>query len=235
MLNKNRLLVFVVTYNSSFRLKKILNKLEQLKKKIKFDILISDDCSKDDTLKYALPKKKILINIHKKNLGYGGNVKFCLDYAIKNNYAYAVMIHGDNQYDCRYIDRLYKMIIATNADAVTGSRMMNPSNALNGKMPIYKFFGNIILTKIFNFLFNTDFTDAHTGLWLYNILTIKSIGLKKLDNGYNFDNQLRIKFINSSKKIIEIPIKTYYRNEKSSFHIVYAIKFILELFKEKIK
>ena len=168
-------------------------------------------------------------------MGYGGNVKFCLEYAIKNNYNYAAMIHGDNQYDCKYIDRLFKKIKTTNADAVTGSRMMNLSSALNGKMPIYKFFGNIILTKVFNFLFNTNFTDAHTGLWLYNILTIKSIELKKLDNGYNFDNQLRIKLINLGKKIVEIPIKTYYRNEKSSFHIFYAIKFILELFKEKIK
>jgi len=235
MLNKNKLLVFIVTYNSSFRLKKILNKLEHLKKKIKFDVLISDDCSQDDTMNYAVKKKYILIHVHKKNMGYGGNVKFCLDYAIKNNYDYAVMIHGDNQYDCRYIDKLYKKINTSNADAVTGSRMMKPSNALNGKMPIYKFFGNIILTKIFNYLFNTNFTDAHTGLWIYNLLTVKFIGLKKLDNGFNFDNQLRMKLINLGKKIIEIPIKTYYRNERSSFHIIYAIKFILELFKEKIR
>ena len=58
MLNKNRLLVFVVTYNSSFRLKKKLNKLKYLKKKIKFDEIISDDSSKDDTLNYVVPKKK---------------------------------------------------------------------------------------------------------------------------------------------------------------------------------
>ena len=78
MMNSKKLLIFIVTYNSSFRLKHILKKLDKLKKKIKFDILISDDCSIDDTKSYFLKKnKKIFLNINKKNLGYGGNVKNC--------------------------------------------------------------------------------------------------------------------------------------------------------------
>ena len=143
------------------------------------------------------------------------------------------MIHGDNQYDARYIKDLYKNIKDSKVDAVTGSRMINPIDALGGKMPIYKLIGNLILTKIFNLLFSTNFTDAHTGLWLYNMATIKKMNIKNIDDGYNFDNQLRIKLIKQKKKIIEIPIKTYYRNEKSSFHIMYAIKFILDIIKQK--
>ena len=49
---KNKLLVFIVTYNSSFRLKIILNKLKKIRKHTSFDILISDDRSNDDTIKY---------------------------------------------------------------------------------------------------------------------------------------------------------------------------------------
>ena len=52
----------------------------------------------------------MIININKRNIGYGGNIKKCLYYAIKNNFSHAVMIHGDNQYDVRYITALYKKI-----------------------------------------------------------------------------------------------------------------------------
>ena len=66
---KNKLLVFIVTYNSSFRLKIILNKLKKIRSNINFDILVSDDCSNDDTIRY-LPtlNKRIFTNINKKNL-----------------------------------------------------------------------------------------------------------------------------------------------------------------------
>ncbi len=235
-MKSKKLLIFIVTYNSSFRLKKILKKLDNLKKKIFFDILISDDASTDDTLNFLpKPKKNIFININKKNLGYGGNVKKCLKFSLKKKYDYAVMIHGDNQYDAKYIYDLYNKVKSTNADAITGSRMKTPKDALNGKMPVYKWIGNFFLTFYFNLIFKTNFTDAHTGLWLYNLRKFDYKLINDIDENYNFDNQLRIKFIKNNKKITEIPIKTYYRNEKSSFHIIYALKFFIEISKNIFK
>lgn len=227
---KKKILIFIITYRSSFRLKLILEKIKKLKRIINYSILISDDCSDDDTIKYVPNKnKKITLNIKNKNLGYGANIKTCFNFAIKKKFNYAVMIHGDNQYDAKYIPKLYKIINKEKADAVTGSRMMELRSALNGKMPIYKFIGNLVLTKIFNFFFKTNFTDAHTGLWIYNVNTLKKINYRNLDSKFNFDNQLRIKFIKNNKKILEIPIKTYYRNEKSSVHLLYSIKFMFDI------
>ena len=228
-----KLLIFIVTYNSSFRLKLILKKIQKIKK-INYKILISDDCSNDDTSNYIPNQnKKIYININKSNLGYGENIKKCINFAIKKKFDYAVMIHGDNQYDASYIPKLYKIIRKNNVDAVTGSRMKNFRSALNGKMPFYKFIGNYILTRIFNLYFNSQFTDAHTGLWMYNLQSLKDVKFNNLDSRFNFDNQLRIQFVKSDKKIIEMPIKTYYRNEKSSFHFIYSIKYLIDIFFNK--
>ena len=228
-----KLLIFIVTYNSSFRLKLILKKIQRIKK-INYKILISDDCSNDDTSNYIpIQNNNFYININKRNLGYGENIKKCINFAIKKKFDYAVMIHGDNQYDASYIPKLYKIIGKNKVDAVTGSRMKNFKSALNGKMPLYKFIGNYILTKIFNLFFSTDFTDAHTGLWMYNLQSLKKIKFNDLDSKFNFDNQLRIQFIKSNKRIIEIPIKTYYRNEKSSFHFIYSIKYLIDIFFNK--
>ncbi len=227
---KKKILLFIVTYNSSFRLLNIMNKIKKINKKNDiYKILISDDCSTDDTIEYIKKikrSKKIKILINKRNLGYGGNIKQCLTYGIKNKYDHAVMIHGDDQYDARYIPKLVNKLKSKNTDIVTGSRMLNKKTAMKGGMPIYKFIGNIILTKIFNFICSTNFTDAHTGLWAYNLSIFKLINLKKMDNGYNFDNQLRITATNNNLKIKEISINTFYRTETSRWHVIYSLNFL---------
>ena len=60
----------------------------------------------------------------------------------------------------------------SNVAAVSGSRMVKKINAIKGKMPLYKFIGNIILSKFFNLLYGTSFTDCHTGYWTYNLKKI---------------------------------------------------------------
>lgn len=227
---KKKILIFIITYQSSFRLSNIMKKIKKLDLKDDFyKILISDDCSTDDTInhiKKVTPSKKIKIIINKRNLHYGGNIKQCLNYAIKKKFEYAIMIHGDDQYDVKYIPQIAKELKHPNIDIVTGSRMLNKRKAIKGGMPMYKFVGNIILSKIFNFICKTKFTDAHTGLWGYNLNIFKHINLDKIDSAINFDSHLRIKAVNHKFKIKEIPIKTFYRTERSSWHVIYSINFL---------
>ena len=231
---KKKILIFIVTYQSSFRLFNIMKKIKKIdKKKDIYKILISDDCSSDDTVKYIKkikPSKNIKIFLNKNNLHYGGNIKQCLRYAIKKKFHYAIMIHGDDQYDAKYIPSITKKLKYDKSDLVAGSRMLDKKNAIKGGMPLYKFFGNIVLTKIFNFFLNTSFSDAHTGLWGYNLNIFKHIDLNKIDNAINFDSHLRIKAVNHNFIIDEIPIKTFYRTEKSSWHFIYSFNFLKDIF-----
>ena len=239
---KKSILIFIITHFASYRLEKVYKRIplkKLLTKKLTVKVLISDDESKDDTVaiakKIAEQNRNIKLNFNKNNLGYGGNIKFCLKYSIKNNYDYAVMIHGDNQYDPNYIDNMINKILHNKEiAAVYGSRMIYRKNALKGGMPIYKFIGNIILTKIFNLFFKTKFTDCHSGYWLYNMSFIKKIDLKKIENNFNFDNQLRINLIKKKFNILEVPIKTYYGTEKSSVHFLYAVRFLFDVLKNKL-
>ena len=47
-----------------------------------------------------------------------------------------------------------------------------------------------------------------------------------MDNGYNFDNQLRIMAVNNNLKIKEISINTFYRTETSRWHVIYSLNFL---------
>lgn len=232
---KDKILVFIITYKASFRVLDVVKKIPfNYFKKKKFKILISDDYSNDDTIGYIRKikkkyKSKIFLNFNKINQGYGGNIKKCLKFAYKNNFSYAVMIHGDNQYDPKYLALMVKELIKNkNIVATVGSRMINKSNALKGNMPMYKFIGNIFLTKLFNFLHNTKFTDCHTGYWGYNLKKINKKTFDDLDNHFCFDIDLRIKLVNRNLKIKEFAIKTYYGTERSSIHFIYAVRFFFK-------
>ena len=231
-LGKKKILIFVISYKASFRLKNVFNKIPFKKlKKYSIHVLISDDASKDDTILYAkkiLKKNKnIYINENKKNIGYGAHIKKCLNFALKKRFDYAVMIHGDGQYDPKYIPSLIKLLLNNDkVGASTGSRMLRGvKKVTKGGMPIYKLFGNILLTKIFNLLLNKNYTDTHTGLWAYNLSPLKNRKFNLLTNTFNFDQEFRFKNILEKYYVKEIPIKTKYGDERSQLHVPYAIKF----------
>jgi len=236
-----KLLIFVVTYKASFRIFKLIDKIPFKKmSKVYFKVLISDDNSEDITLKYISNLKlkygsKIQLNFNKKNIGYGANIKKCIKHAYKNGYHYAAMLHGDNQYDPKYLNKMYALISSNkNYSAIVGSRMANKKGALKGNMPIYKFFGNIFLSFFFNLFYSSNFTDCHTGYWMYNLSTIRKKTFIKCDDKFCFDLDLRLQLTNQKKKIKEIPINTFYGTERSSVHIIYALRFFWKVIKYKL-
>ena len=229
-----KILIFIITYKASYRVKKIINEIPfSYLNKYNYKILISDDCSEDDTIKNIIDIKKkiknVIINLNSHNLGYGGNIKKCLTYAYENDYNYAVMIHGDNQYSSKYIKLMLNNLLISKNAAISGSRMHKKKGALKGGMPIYKFIGNIFLTKLFNFLYKTSFTDCHTGYWLYNLKKIRKNWINNLDNGFLFDLDMRLILIKKKETIDEIPIITRYGTERSSMHISYAFNFFIKI------
>lgn len=88
---KFKILIFVITYQASYRVINLIKKIPiNYLKKHDFEIYISDDCSKDDTVTYinqlkGVFKNKLTFNVNKKNIGYGANIKKCINYAFKKN------------------------------------------------------------------------------------------------------------------------------------------------------
>jgi len=247
MKKKKKVLIFIISYKASHRITQVYKQIpfERLKE-FNVKVLISDDCSNDDTITYIKKLKNYdnFININKYNMGYGAHIKKCLDFAISNKFDYAVMIHGDGQYNPEYIPKLLKFFLNRNyksLGAVTGSRLFKGlASVKKGNMPFYKMIGNIFLTKFFNFLFNTNFTDAHSGLWAYNLDFLKNRKYKYLANNFNFDQDFRFLCIFNKINIKEIFIKTKYGDERSQLHVIYALRFFYNsikffLFNKRIK
>ena len=86
-----KILLFIVTYKASYRVRKVINEIPfSYFKKFNYKVLISDDSSNDNTINYMnnikKKNKKVKLNFNKKNIGYGANIKKCLNYAYQKKY-----------------------------------------------------------------------------------------------------------------------------------------------------
>src|SRR6185436_4755069 len=96
-------------------------------------------------------------------------------YALKNNFAFVALVHGDGQYAPEALPELLKPLAEGSADAVFGSRMLSRGAALKGGMPLYKFACNKILTWCQNRLLRTAFSEFHSGYRVYSVAALKKI------------------------------------------------------------
>ena len=124
-----KLLIYVVTYNHEDFIEKTLSRIdESLFDNYETEILVNDDSSKDDTLRILMKIKKnfnkkvqFTILSNPKNLGYGGNQKIGYFYAIKHNFDYVVLLHGDGQYKPEIMGDLLEILESSRMSATVFS------------------------------------------------------------------------------------------------------------------
>ena len=239
-----KLLIYVVTYNHEGFIEKTLSRIdESLFDNYETEILVNDDSSKDDTLRILMKIKKnfnkkvqFTILSNPKNLGYGGNQKIGYFYAIKHNFDYVVLLHGDGQYKPEIMGDLLEILEKENAKAVFGSRMISTFGALKGGMPIYKFIGNKILTYLQNKILKSNLSEFHSGYRVYDVQALKKIPFYLNSNDFSFDTEIIIQFLILKLKISEVPIPTYYGKEISYVNgLYYAYRIIIESLKSNIQ
>lgn len=218
---KPRLLVFVVAYNAEKTIGWVLQRIPH-DQMAAYDVeaLIIDDASHDDTF-YAAEREKaenslpfpVHILRNPVNQGYGGNQKLGFQYAIDQGFDIVALVHGDGQYAPERLPELAEPLRRQEADAVFGSRMLDKGAALKGGMPMYKFIGNKILTTYQNWALRSNLSEFHSGYRLYSVAALKGIPFHLNSQVFHFDTQIIIQLIFARKKILELPIPTYYGDE----------------------
>ncbi len=241
---KKKLLIYIVAFNHEKFIEKVVDRIDdKIFEKYHTEILVNDDSSQDKTLKIISDYKnrnidkncKITILSNPDNLGYGGNQKIGYYYAIKNQFDFVALVHGDGQYAPELLDNLIEDMTQKNADAVFGSRMLIKGGALKGGMPLYKFIGNKILTFFQNKILSANLSEFHSGYRIYTVDVLKKIPFHLNSNDYSFDTEIIIQLLFSKSKIAEFPIPTYYGEEISYVNgLYYAYRITIESLKAKV-
>ncbi len=211
--------ILVVAYNAAGTLAGVLDRIpESFRSKI-HEVLVCDDASGDSTYLVGLGYKQLFPDLpltvirHPENLGYGGNQKAGYRMAIEHGLDIIVLLHGDGQYAPECLPEIVAPLERQQCDAVFGSRMMIKGEALKGGMPKYKYVGNRILSRFENACLGTDLTEFHSGYRAYSVEALRSLPFERNTDDFDFDTEIIIQLHDAGKRIIEVPIPTYYGDE----------------------
>ena len=173
------------------------------------EIIISDN-STDKTAEIAKSLGATVITPEKK--GYGNAYLAGLSYAKGD---FIVIADSDGTYDLSGMPRFLEPLIKGEADFVIGNRL--GGNILKKTMPWHhRYIGNPILTKILNWLFKIEISDAHCGMRAFTKEAYEKMNLRT--GGMEFASEMIIEAARKNLKIKEVPITYYPRIAPSKLH-----------------
>lgn len=220
MYPRPRLVIFVIAYYAESTLAWVLDRIPvSIFAEFECEVLVVDDASLDKTFEIGSEYKKAHPNVsmtvlrNEYNQGYGGNQKVGYSYALARGFDYVALVHGDGQYAPEELPRLMEPVVRGEADAVFGSRMLRPRDALRGGMPLYKWVGNRVLTTLQNSMLGSRLSEFHSGYRVYSLAALRRIPFRLNSNDFHFDTEIIIQLLNSGAKLVELPIPTYYGDE----------------------
>ncbi len=213
---KSKLSIVTACYNEEKNIKKILTKwINYFKRQAKFDkfeIVITDDGSTDQTVRIIKELKKknkeIMLFEFKKNKGasaaFTNSVK-------KSKYEYILVNDSDGQFPIENFNSLWKELSLKNKDAVIGAR-----NRL--KEFTFVSLGSFISGKIMSFIYQSKIKDFNCAFKLIKSNIIKKNKLEAI--GMNYSTEMTAKIIDCGSNISSVNITHNKNKKKKKYKII---------------
>ncbi|HMX41952.1 MAG TPA: glycosyltransferase family 2 protein [Saprospiraceae bacterium] len=225
--------IVIPAYNEERTIHRILDKVKavELIGGLQKEIIITNDCSKDDTegaiRRYmeANPALNIQYRKHEVNQGKGAALHTGIRHATGQ---YIIIQDADLEYDPAEYNVLLRPMLDGSADVVFGSRFMG------GRPHRILFFwhsiGNKFLTFISNVFTNLNLTDMETCYKMFRSDMLKALDLKEKRFGFEPEVTAKISRV-PGVRIYEVGISYYGRTyaegkkigAKDGFRAIYCI------------
>lgn len=153
-----KVLLVVPAYNEELNLKKVV---ADIKENTKYDYLIVNDCSKDNTEKLCQKEKFNYVSLPI-NYGLTSAVQVGFKYALLNDYDVVIQFDGDGQHQAKYIEKLVKEI-ENGYDVVIGSRFVSEKKPKSARM-----IGNRLISFLIKITTRKKITDPTSGFRAYS-------------------------------------------------------------------
>jgi glycosyltransferase involved in cell wall biosynthesis len=221
VINGKKIVVVMPAYNAEKTLRQTWSEIPM---NIVDEVILVDDCSRDNTLQVAQELGIHRTIRHENNRGYGGNQKTCYTEALKANADIVVMLHPDYQYTPLLIEAMVYPIAHGLFEVMLGSRILG-KGALKGGMPMYKYIANRLLTFTQNVLMDQKLAEYHTGYRAFSKKVLLECPLEENSDDFVFDNEMLGQIAFAGFEIGEVTCPTKYFKEASSINFSRSVKY----------
>lgn len=222
---KDKVLFVIPAYNEEENIGKVL---KEIKKDAPFaDILVINDCSKDNTEQVVRENGvKCITGVF--NLRYAWAVQTGLKYAYQEGYDYVIQFDADGQHIASEAIKLYETMKKEKVDIVIGSRYLKD---MGYPCPLFRRIGTKWFACLIKLFCHQKIEDPLSGFQCLNKDVIKRYS--KMGQYPEFpDANLVIEMLLEGYKIKEVPVKMRIRESGESMHggIIKPIKYMINMF-----
>lgn len=209
-----KLVVLIPAFNEEEKIGEVIKKIPKSIFGISTIVLVVDDGSKDETKKVAEKSGAVVVS-HLVNGGVGMAFQTGLQKALELGADYLVNIDADGQYTPKDIEKIFKPIVAGEAEFVTANRFKDElgNKRIPENMPKDKYYGNLLMSKLISFLAGQKFEDVSSGFRAYSK---KAMLLLELTGKFTYTQESFIDLASKGVliKSVSVSIK-YFKDRKS--------------------
>ena len=223
-----KIAVLIPCYNEELTIEKVIKDFRR--ELPDSDIYVYNNNSKDKTEEIARKNGAIVVNEYKQ--GKGNVVRSQFRDIEADIY---VMVDGDDTYPAEFVHKLIEPIRNGQADMTIGDRLSNGTYQKENKRPFHEF-GNNLVKKAINILFDTDLRDIMTGYRVFNKRFVKNMPV--LSPKFEIETEMSLYALDKKYIIKEIPIDYRDRPEGSLSKLntvsdgIKVVKTIARMFKD---
>ena len=223
-----KIAVLIPCYNEELTIEKVVKDFQ--KELPDADIYVYDNNSKDKTAEIAKNAGAI---VRKETRQGKGNVVRTMFREIDADIY--VMVDGDDTYPAEFVHQLIEPIRNDEADMTIGDRLSNGTYQQQIKKNFHEF-GNNLVRKSINILFNNKLKDIMTGYRAFSKTFVKNMPV--LSPNFELETEMTLFALDKKFRLKEIPIVFRERPDGSESKIntlsdgIKVIKTIIKMFKD---
>ena len=223
-----KIAVLIPCYNEELTIEKVIKDFR--KELPEADIYVYNNNSKDRTKEIAIKNGAIVVDEYKQ--GKGNVVRSQFRDIEADIY---VMVDGDDTNPAEFVHQLIEPVRNGQADMTIGDRLSNGTYQKENKRPFHEF-GNNLVKKAINVLFDTKLKDIMTGYRVFNKRFVKNMPV--LSPKFEIETEMSLYALDKKYTIKEIPIVYRDRPEGSSSKLntvgdgIKVVKTIARMFKD---
>ena len=223
---KKKIWFVIPAYNEEKSIRRVVKELKISGYK---DIIVIDDCSKDNTNKEAA-KQGVVVLKHVVNRGQGAALRTGTDYALKKGAEFIVHFDSDGQHRVEDLPAMLRPVVKGRVDVSLGSRFLRKT-----QMPFSRRFllkGSVLVQWMF---YGVKLTDAHNG---FRVLSRKAAQQIRINSDrMEHASEIVEEIVKKKIKYKEVPVTiryTGYSMKKGEGSFFGALKILFKMIMRRL-